>query len=637
MKTSMTSTILALILMSYSSFGWGRDNLANPTVISGLGAVKDHNACQIIKIRSYAYSENKIYAQEGVGWVVKSTQGTHILLPAHVIAGSNLLAGECGDRSFPLTLKNKSETLDLALLNTPEQAASFLFPLIDLQDRNESLKNIKGDRKVRANALVPEHTTEALKFAMRNQEMNYYLVPSKIPDTPERFNSYGGDMQIVGFSHMAEGLHSLIVESLAIRPGFSGSPFFVKAPPEKKTPEEAVLALTNPDLYYRPYLAGMLTKVEINGSRSLGVSLPKILEALPRLMSSEDADAGRALRLRYIEKVTAGVLERSQEMVQTLSDGSHRVYTEICNDSTAESSEWIKTEKEPNPQTKTIIKEISIDPQKVKTMRYDDLSQAIKDLKDSKVGSAMQRSGGDYGEGGGNLLSLRNATFLVPVLDDTTSLSYLSSYKIKKNCDQSMIRDNYGAIFDSKNVDGRQVKTTTLAELYNALSNPNAGKNSCINASLEATRYMDQSTTTLYLMNGTKYIYLRTEGEAKKGQAGAQSITCDGNTTRVNFSSANIKMDVSFSKSGKSQGYINLTSAQDKSCEVQLTPRTYRSVGSWKHIIRSKDLDADIVLGDEGRVFSLKILRVSEACSPTDIGKLWMQEINFSEGSKLSK
>ncbi|WP_413574569.1 hypothetical protein ACLVWU_10100 [Bdellovibrio sp. HCB290] len=632
----MPSIILALILMSYPSFGLGRDNLANPTVISGPGAVKDHNACQIIKVRSYAYSENKIYAQEGVGWVLKSTQGTHILLPAHVIAGSNLIAGECGGRSFPLTLKNKSETLDLALLNTPEQAASFLFPLIDLQDRNESLNNIKGRRKVMADALVPEHTSQVLKFAMQNQEMNYYLVPSIIPNTPERFNSYGGDMEIVGFTQMAEGLHSLIVESLAIRPGFSGSPFFVKAAPENPTPEEAAMALTNEDLYYKPYLAGMLTKVEINGSRSLGVSLPKILEALPRLMSSKDADAGRALRLRYVEKVTAGVLERSQEMVQTLSDGSQRIYTEICNDSTAESSEWIKAEKEPNPQTKVIIKEISIDPQKVKTMRYEDLSQAIKDLKDSKVGSSIQRTGGDYGEGGGGVLSLKNATFLVPVLD-YEALNYLSSYKIKKNCDLSMIRDNYGTIFDSKSIGGRQVKTATLAELYNALTNPNAGKNSCINASLNATGGMDQFTATTYLMNGTKYVYLRTEGEAKKGQAGVQSITCDGNTTRVNFSSGNIKMDVNFSKSGKAQGYINLTSAEDKLCQVQLNPRNYRAVGNWKHLIRSKELDADIILGNEDRVFSLKILRVSDACSPTYIDKLWMQEVNFSEGSRLSE
>ncbi len=636
MKTRLVCTILGLILLSYSRLSLGRDNLANPTVYSGPGLITDVNRCQIIKVRSYAYSGSKIYAQEGVGWVLGSSQGTHILLPAHVVAGSDLLSGECGGRVFPLALKSKSETLDLALLNTPEQAASFLFPLIDLQDRNETLKSVKSDRKGLVNALAPDHSSEALKYAVRTQEANYYLVPSNTPTAPEQFKSHDGDMLAVGFSHLEDGLNSLVVESLAIRPGFSGSPFFVQTS-AKATAEETNWAIMNPYLYSKPYLAGMLTKAEINGSRSLGVSLPKILETLPRLMSSADPDAGRPLRLRYVEKVTGGVLERSQEMVQTLSDGSQRVYTEVCNDTTAESSEWTVTSKEPKPQTKILIKDLSGDPQKVKTINYDEISQAVKDLKDSKVGSAIQRAGGDYGEGGGNLLTLKNATFMVPLMDFPMPQSFLSSYKIKKNCDQSMIRDNYGTTFDSKNIGGRQVKTTTLAELYNALTNPKAGKNSCVNASLEPARYEDQTTVTPYLMNGTKYVYLRTEVEAKRGQTGANSITCDGNTTRVNHSAANVKMDMSFSKAGRAQGYLSVTSTQGKLCEVQLSPRTYRAAGSWKHLIRSKDLDADIILGAEDRIFSLKILRVSDACNPSDQGKLWMQEINFTENSRFSR
>ncbi|MBO9667935.1 MAG: hypothetical protein J7501_14120 [Bdellovibrio sp.] len=634
MMTRLICSILSLITLWHPAVGWGRDNLSNPTVYPGNGINNDPNRCQIVNVYSYSYAGDRIFAQVGVGWVIQTSNEYRILLPAHVVAGAELLAGKCGSNSFALALKGKSETLDLALLDIVSAKPSYLFPLISTQDRNEVLSTLSGEMKAQVASLAPEHTTSALMKAVSTQEDNYYLVPSATPNNPTPIKA--SDLLDIGFAHIEKGIPSLFLESLAIRPGFSGSPLFITSRAQA-TQRDMSLAILNPSLFIKPYLAGMLTKAEINGSRSLGVSLIDILAALPRLLATPDADAGRPLRLRYSEKINNGTLERKQELVQSLSDGSQRIYSEVCNDSSAESSEWNIQKDQPTPETKLIFKELSTDPQKIRNVKPDDLMKTFKDLQRSKMGNIQQeRRGGDYGEGGGSLYALKNATFMIPIrLGDYAPEGELSSYKIKKNCDQPMVQDQYGKKFDSITASGRMIKTTSLNELYNALTSSTLGANSCVRTNIGVNT---SALPTPYKKDGEIYFYARYEGYTTQQEDTRQFIDCNGGSTRVKFNNEHIAVDADFSRKGTSQGSILFKSSTGQICQIQLSANNTRSMGNWKQIIRTKDADIDVSFGSEDRAMSFKVLRTSAACNPFRDGKLWMYEINFSDTlSKLKK
>ncbi|WP_413574654.1 hypothetical protein ACLVWU_10530 [Bdellovibrio sp. HCB290] len=624
MKTRLLNTFLSLILIGLPSLGWGRENLSNPTVLSGPGINTNTQQCQIINVYSYAIAGEKIYAQVGVGWVISAANQLRILLPAHVVAGAELLTGKCGNNVFPLALKSKSETLDLALLDTTSQATPYLLPLISLEDRNDFLKSLSGKQKSLVSSLAPPHTKSDITKALSEQSTNFYLIPSSTPNNPEMIKAE--TMISLGYSRIEKGIPSLYAESQAIRPGFSGSPFFVQSR-HQASRDDMNMALFNPYLFDKAYLVGMLTKAEINGSRSLGISLPDILETLPRLLASSDADAGRPIRLRYAEKINGGILERKQELIQNLSDGSQRIFTEICNDSTAESSEWNTSNQQPSTQTKSVLKELSVDPQKIKTLNPEDFKKITSDLQRSHLGTSARVSGGDYGEGGGSLYTLKDAIFMKPTRDSGGFLTAdLSAYKSKKFCDQPMIKDQHGKKFDSITVGGKQIKTTTLAEYYTALTTPGLGQNSCISTYLGG---FGMEAANVYLVNGEELVYTRVESSI--GNSASENILqCNGSETRVKLSGGNLFVDATFSKSGSARGSVQLRTSQGGLCDIQLNGKNTRSVGSWRQQIRTKDVDIDVTFGAEDRAMGFKILRASAACNPFHSGKLWMYELNFS-------
>lgn len=623
----MVSFIFTLVSPVYAANDYSHPMIFSRT-LSGPGK------CNLITIHSYAEVQGNIYTQSGVGWFVLSDEGYHVVTPAHVIAGASLVVGECLGYLFPMGLKSKSETLDLALLTIPEAYSALAFPMIALKNREEFLGKITNSiEREMLSDLNPEHFDEPFANKMLRQKSNYYKVPSgKGENSLQEYKSY--DIDLIGFAYIRNELPSLVAETLAIRPGYSGAPFFIEVPRELQRPQH--------------YLVGMLTRAEINGSRSLGVSLPQIFEVLPSMLNATNNtidvytyNMKLPVRLQYNNRVKNNVLERSQELIYNSPSGKSVTYTEICDDTTAESSEWgspISIQKFEGKSLKDLgLQKLETNPPKLDPNLLKKLKQWELKLK-----SVEQKSGGgDYGEGGGSSRSLQNSKLAT---NDSSSMTgaQLTSYKREKTCLKMAIRDEQGHSLDSMISNGKIVKTTNLMEGFNALrvksislaENTYSG-DLCKSYELISADRME----AFYESEGKVYVYGRTEGvarsEANNKSMSNGTLRCQKNQIEINLTSKALDLNVLFENPTSAHGYVSLKN-MGPMCTIQLNAKNYSVANRWKHQIRSQQMDLDINLGTSGRILTIKVLRISPECRPDKTHGLWLEEINFSDQATIN-
>jgi hypothetical protein len=560
--------------------------------------------CQLVTIQSVAVQRGQTYSQSGVGWVILGDEGYRILTPAHVISGADTIQAECQGKIFALQVVSKTETKDLALLKFQAGFENSLFPLIELKQTSANSR------------MATDHFRQAFQTLLNEQIYNLYVVP-KDKNTPWFYRSYEGDIKKIGIAHLQKGLNTLAAETLAIRPGFSGSPLLIENPVQAKSNSYPGMYLYLGGQDTKTYLVGMLNKVEVNGSRSLGLSLPDILQMLPLLWNAKSwvldvySDANnKSLSLRYKNTVVDQELERSQELVFKSLNGDETVYKEICIDANLESSAW--------------------------TSKGKDLSMAAS-------------RGGDYGEGGGGSASLRNSVLMTTKIDSVISLGMgnLTSFKRMNSCDKVMLQDNRGNLYDAFKVRGQLQKATSLSELYDLLASGEKlesaeGMPICRPVNLES----GWNLISFYQANGKKYYHYRGEGSAKvttpaeirkieeKGYLGFMRCY-DGNLLQLRAAGMSFRINVALGDPKRASGGIQFGGDSDR-CGVKLTEMNYHMANRWKHQIRSRYIDVDISVGTKGRIVGIKFLKVPNECqvgeSKSD-REFWMGEQNFFDYS----
>lgn len=610
----LSPCIFAFVSLMTTVTAHAVNEFARPVIIPPL-YFNDASRCQMVTVESTANRDGQTYIQNGVGWVIKGDEGFRVLTPAHVISGADQISASCLGKNFQLRLISKTETKDLALLATQDSSTHLLFPLIDLK-----LKNTTGVKTF-------DHFLNSFEAAIQNQIYSDYAVPEQVRGKgPAIYRSYEKDTKNIGLLHFQNSVNSLVSETLAIRPGFSGAPAMVEIaigydsaraqPGYRRLEQLPTVAI----------LLGMLNKVELNGSRSLGVSLPEILEILPALWSSKSTasdvyvDLRKSnLRLRYQNTVVKNELQRSQELVVQNRDGSETAYTEVCVDANLESSTWVTA-------------------------------------KDHKKSITQSSKGGDYGEGGGASASLKNSILMTSVIKDIMSFDNgnLTSYKRVGSCDKVMLKDNNGRFYDSFNVNGRLTKTTNLAELYDALVRVNTpSAKAADNGSCRAYRmeFNDSVATTYKNEDGDDTAYFRSENllipdDSQKSQKPVGDewrgfLRCYGKTDlqEVYIRSETYHFHGVFGDPKQTQGLIQFEGPR-KQCSLDLSAENYKMANRWKHQIRSKYMDIDVNIGNEGRILGIKFLKISKACHVNRLQvsdrEFFMGEENFSTSEEVS-
>lgn len=513
-------------------------------------------------------------------------------------------------------------------------------PLIALQDRKAFLAQMPKETREQVELFHPDHFAKPLEQRLYDQIYNFYAVPAK--DGVAVMKSYEADVTQAGVAHFENKLNSLVAESLAIRPGFSGSPLFAQIPAEKLENKNFLVNLMSPDSYYQSYLLGMLTKAEINGSRSLGISLPEILKILPDLLATTDASRdvyaerqGNGLQLKYKMTFDGQSLIRSQQMVY-----KGQLYSEICQDTTAESSEWdqqaailesaaeaVRVNKDKtgaNPVINVEIKRPS--------------PKDYKDLKSNKTpggvkGFQQKSGGGDYGEGGGGA-TLKNSTLMTPPTDRMVFGAHLTSYKRVSTCSRAAVLDSLGHSIDHLENNGLIYKVTNLAEAYDVYSAAAQGAPMCPTYNLEPV----MNSTTYYIQNEKEYSYSRTEGLAyQNGKASKDQLQCIPNADlyHLTFSEEKkLSLDLILGAPAKSKGTMSFFGTAG-TCDITITAKNVNQVNRWRYQIRTDKADVDVAVGTEGRLLTIKILRLAQECSAATDASFWMMEYNFSSPDQV--
>jgi len=623
-------------------FSWGRQLMTWKIGKSG----SPQGYCRIIQIHSLTENKGQVYAQSGVGWVLQAEEGFRVLTPSHVISGADVIAGQCEDRIFPLELQSRTETLDLALLRPLTDIRADVLPLIHLAKREVVQRGLDDQDKEILRVFNPDHFKKSFEETLGRQEKSSYWIPLLEPGTNEmkQFRSAPRDSDSMGIAHFENELSSLVVESLAIRPGFSGAPFFVNVQVDQ-APVLDPFSSMNEDAYNQYYLVGMLTKAEVNGSRSLGVSLPVILNILPHLMREQNdavdvytASQNLPVRLRYTNVVQNNSLERNQELIYTSPNGEKRIFTEVCEDAAVDSSEWSKDVVSKRDFANLIRDYKSRKDVNEKRRGFDALINSNRKSFDHLKATQQKISGGDYGEGGGNSASLHNSRLMVPDYGRYNLSGALTSYKRQNPCHKVVLKDDLGKVYDAMLMDGHLQKTTNLAEAYKVLSRGAAppaqreGGPLCSSLSLSIP-YGSTSNTGYPALNGTPYFYTRTEGIASVSPEANSvgTLTCSSNQVRIQYREDVMQLNLVLGDVQTVSGSVRIGS-----CKIEVTKKNYSMANRWKHQIRSPMADLDINLGQKDRLLTFKILRLDNSCYDSSGGQLWMMEVNFSsvEASK---
>jgi hypothetical protein len=620
MKKTSAAIILALLSLTTSLTAHAVNEFAHPVIIPPL-YFGDVSRCQMLRIESTANRGGQAYVQTGVGWVIRGDEGLRVLTPAHVISGADQVTGSCLGKSFRLRLLGKTETKDLALLAIQEPTGNSLFPMIELKAKNTT--NVK----------TSDHFINSFEAVIENQIYSDYAVPEEIRGKgPAIYRSYEKDTKMIGIMHFQKGVNSLVAETLAIRPGYSGAPAMVDVALSYDSANAPRGYRRLENLATMGFLLGMLNKVEINGSRSLGVSLPEILEILPALWNSTSTDRDvyvdlkkSTMRFRYQNAVVENELQRSQELVVKNKDGSETIYSEVCVDANLESSAWVSA-------------------------------------KDRAKSITQSNKGGDYGEGGGGSASLKNSILMTSVILNIFSLDdgNLTSYKRIGSCERVMLKDSAGRFYDSFNINGRLTKTTNLAELYDALSELNTpGPKPTDNGTCRPYRLelMDGAVTKYKDEDGNATAYFRSENvaitdERQKTKIPVNSedprfmdfsgfMRCFGNTglQEVYFRNVTYTFHGVFGDPKQAQGLIQLEGPRKK-CSLDISAENYQKANRWKHQIRSKYMDIDVNIGNAGRILGIKFLKISKECHLNRLQitgqDILMGEENFSTMEEIA-
>lgn len=433
--------------------------------------------CGLVTVQAERDSNAGRIQQTGLGWIVLDTVARRLVVvtPAHVVFGGERLFALCGESTFSLAVRSTSTTLDLAVLDIQNPAGisntlASMGPILILGESQQEMieevvaqlpasermstnsKESLGSLWAQRGGKVPaefflryfavDHNQFDFLSLLREQSFDgYFYVDPRRERTLRSVRSLEPDYQSLGLvlpmspddTALFGQRTPLSVGNLAIRPGFSGAPLFVMSRPPSSIQEWAQTAFAMgsiPERLLPTYLVGMMTKTELNGIRSVAISLPDMLKVLPKMIREpKPIDYWRILNptkpfLSY-HLVTDGVsIARQTSLEIPRRHADPYVLTEYCLSDYLESSDWDEGRRRPdffgenlkdllNPERRVVPRNlVPLSPLRNWPARNSRPERNEFQRKDSKEflerSRGYLRGGGDYGEGGGGSSSAKN-------------------------------------------------------------------------------------------------------------------------------------------------------------------------------------------------------------------------------------
>lgn len=226
----------------------------------------------------------------------------------------------------------------------------------------------------------------------------------------------------------------------------------------------------------------------------------------------------------------------------------------------------------------------------------------------------------------------------------TRGSSTLTSYRRNKLCEKVVIKDHQGRIYDSILFQGKIKRATSLVEAYDALSAggrwvPTSEWRMCENYYLTRDASTD-TATTFYNSDGRLYFHSRTEGIAKPARQQHRSenqqgqISCFKNEIQIQLQEKDLDIKLKLTENRPPEGYIRFSNSN---CAISVTSKNYFTANQWKYLIRDPKADLDISLNSEGRILSIKILRLNANCSQKPHELLWLRELNYLDPKSMDE
>lgn len=637
--------LVFLLLLSVQS--WAQiQNLRNPLILSGsLQKNSRDNSCSYLLVHSFATKKGQNFYQSGIAWVIGTSQRPYFLTPDHVIAGADVIVAQCYEQYFVLSVKGRSPTLDLALLESSEIPEN-IRSLIVWEDRTKYISKFSSDERLSLETLAPDHQDFENKVVAglgdyhQTYSYNMHVIKNEMPFKFENLYLPARSWIQFGSGYVSE--LGLMFPGLGIRPGMSGAPMHIDSQDQRGN--------------RTPYLVGMAYLTEKNGAQSALISLPAILKALPLLMASTkaDADVFSEVSPNGPFLVNKSQLPGQEKVLTVYTEKSWRSFQQTCESPYQTSSEWGKN-KTPlvnSPFMETLKKGPL---QKLSPSEYQRVKKSIQELqktKNPKLNQIKSLRGGDFGEGGGGTAVAYAESFAYSS-QGTTEFGLQkwlpSSYKNISECRRSGIVDiQTGEFFDTLSIDGKLRKVDDLHRFKNLLMEygPRVLKQTGLPITPKRTwklRASEKSAYFPYAIDGVTnwYIHTKARAEASPGLPASQFFesSLSGN---INIHLTTDQLDLQVQTNNAAiKGILRL----NPKCEIDLTKNNVHKSNIWKTEIRDRKVKADIIIS-ERPLLTIRILEAKKECLPeafangrlpthygpvTDPSTLWLYEAVFYE------
>ncbi|UYL08096.1 serine protease [Bdellovibrio sp. SKB1291214] len=667
----MISVLIGMTVCLFDSSAWAQTLPNTPVIGAGLLG-KSPDVCILVTVHSLTKFQGTSFYQAGVGWIVESSEGQlEVITPAHVVTDATQILIQCADAIVPAKVSAQSPNMDLAILKEQGtvfktlQKSNHLAPLIVFKDRKDYPKDAYPDHSFLMNKSWIEKST-------KNRWSYPYITAGSETETKRMIE---GNQSVIDLSPLP-GFASkknfapygsfdlLVMETLAIHPGLSGVPLVVT--PSQGTSVPGYIAMN-----YGNYVAGMITRTDHVGMRSLAISIDDVIRGYVSLKKSFLLDGDRPT-LSYEYYQSNGQLNRHPILVQKNADGSKFVAYDSCDKSYQESSSWTSTDAA-TEFYKYGAGDVLLSELLEKAVKQNNRSITPSgDTPKISPRDVMNLGGGDYGESGGALFVPGNSQFNIFNDSGKEINGYTAAYKNNEFCKQSGVTILNGktlvGYFDQKGLGHKigdindlnyeigkgsiQKRSDRISEILRGASFVENAEASLVCRSAlfadKRIRYFDgaskavighhfavaKAVGTLTDKPGKNYIQcdqdLKTmsislDAKKLKFKNGFTSMGYDGNL----ISLPNVQLNIDYKSAKSFKGQVNIGGK----CIIDLSKNNLIVANPWKLHINDEKIKAEINLDSKDRLFRLDILSISEDCLQGHQMDPWLDEFSVYEGA----
>jgi hypothetical protein len=643
----------------------------------------DDNQCAIVKIHSLVKnSQDKLFHQEGMGWITFTHSRIGVLTPYHVVAEGAQVFAECNGEFYSLSPLKVNPELDLAYFEIassqkPSQLLKQLFPVIvELGADGKSIRESYSPELQMLFSLVsppvPPDDYQKNMTALSLSVSSYGIASA--PEIKDRSSSLivspDFDSSAEAAVNTTDPLARFLVrvDGLGVRPGLSGSALFGVISNWRLT---ALDKTSDQNQWQKRYgvgiqimpkvLLGMVSKTRLNGAEAVAISMADIFDFLQDLNQSAP-NQGLFVRFQKHESDSGLTLIPSMVLESTS-------IFEHCGDSYKNTGNLSLLE-DWTPSTK----KIPFEKQKVDKILFEKFYERPRDprfekLKNSKPQAlpTILNKGGDYGEGGDGFAP-QDAQFIISkfnvfrapdVKDGFEAIKRYQSrglYKLRRECKYEGLALDDKVISEATppgEVTQRLVTFEDLRVFYKAhgansleLIKKYASYSSAwpyekvpqfensVLIPLLSVGKLYSSRPPLVIDQKTEFFNNKFVPASKRGDSPSWlQVSAKGFELQLYETESQLRFGRTSSGGSSDAGLWHGSLALSPSCNIELKPENFEVINSWKTSYKDENADLTLTFGAMNEFLRITINHVQK-CS--DLKALKLAQVIVYANAKMA-